>query len=124
MVSLGSRLDPSGLTYTRIVHHREVRYHSQGMILPACPRGGFGFGATFLGAFRTLSALALPHERAELFAAVYVVRYLAFSVPAVAAGLATSDYGLRPTATVYGLVVIALSLVVVAGRPSRRRQLA
>ncbi len=83
---------------------------------------GVGFGATFLGAFRTLSSLARPQERAELFAAVYVVSYLAFSVPAVLAGLATSAYGLRPTATVYGLVVIALTLVVVVGRPTGRRR--
>jgi MFS family permease len=75
---------------------------------------GIGFGAAFLGAFRTLSALALPEERAELFAAVYVVSYLAFSVPAVLAGFAASTYGLRATTTVYGLGVIALTLFVVS----------
>jgi hypothetical protein len=47
VVSLQSRLDPPGLTYTRIAGHKEVHYHPQGMILPACPRKGFGFGATF-----------------------------------------------------------------------------
>lgn len=82
---------------------------------------GIGFGAAFLGAFRTLSALALPGERAELFAAVYVVSYLAFSIPAVIAGFATSSYGLRPTATVYSLVVIALSLFVLSAAVPRRR---
>jgi MFS family permease len=83
---------------------------------------GIGFGAAFLGAFRTVSALALPAERAELFAAVYVVSYLAFSIPAVIAGFATSAYGLRPTATVYGLVVAALALFVVSsGVPRRSR---
>jgi MFS family permease len=84
---------------------------------------GVGFGATFLGAFRTLSTLAQPTERAELFAAVYVVSYLAYSVPAVVAGASASSVGLRPTATGYGLVVALLALLVVVLRlPRRRRQ--
>jgi hypothetical protein len=77
---------------------------------------GVGFGAAFLGAFRTVSGLAEPGERAELFAAVYVLSYLAFSIPAVVAGVFVSSAGLRPTATGYGIVVIALSLFVVGFR--------
>lgn len=81
---------------------------------------GVGFGAAFLGAFRTVSGLAAPAERAELFAAVYVVSYLAFSVPAVLAGVATNSAGLRPSATGYGVVVIVLALLVAArGVPAR-----
>lgn len=48
VVSLESRLDPPGLTYTRTANHREIHYHPSGMILPTpCPRRGFGFSATF-----------------------------------------------------------------------------
>jgi MFS family permease len=82
---------------------------------------GVGFGAAFLGAFRTVSGLARPEERAELFAAVYVVSYLAFSIPAVIAGFATSSFGLRDTATGYGTAIIVLALVVVAHSTLRRR---
>jgi MFS family permease len=82
---------------------------------------GVGFGGAFLGAFRTVSGLARPEERAELFAAFYVVSYLAFSIPAVIAGFATSSFGLRDTATGYGAAIIALALVVVA-RGSRLRR--
>ncbi|MEV5753094.1 MFS transporter [Actinoallomurus sp. NPDC052308] len=71
---------------------------------------GCGFGSAFLGAFRSLAALAGPGWRAELFASVYVVSYLAFSVPAVVAGAAVPSFGLRATATAYGAVVIALAL--------------
>ncbi len=81
---------------------------------------GFGFGAAFLGAFRTLSVLAEPGERAELFATVYVVNYLAFSLPAIAAGLAVSPLGLQRTATVYGVVVILFAVSAVLGLSARR----
>ena len=45
--------------------------------------------------------------------AVFVVGYLAFSVPALIAGVATTAFGLRSTALVYSASVAAL--VAVAG---------
>lgn len=71
---------------------------------------GVGFGASARGGFGTVAALARPEERAGLFAVFYVASYLAFSIPALAAGLASTSAGLRPTAIVYGAVVLALSL--------------
>jgi len=71
---------------------------------------GVGFGAAALGAFGTLARIALPNERGELFAVALVLSYLAFSVPALAAGLASTRYGLHPTVLVYGAVVVALSV--------------
>lgn len=71
---------------------------------------GIGFGTSFLGAFRTLAGLARAGERAELFAAVYLVSYLAFSLPAIVAGFVTTRVGLTATATGYGIVVLALAL--------------
>jgi MFS family permease len=82
---------------------------------------GFGFGTTFLGALRTLAGLARPDERAELFAAVYVVSYLAFSLPAIVAGIATTHLGLTTTATVYGIVVFALAAGAVIALVARDR---
>lgn len=72
---------------------------------------GFGFGAGFSGAFKTLISLAPPTERAGLIAAVYVLSYLGFSLPAVAAGVAVTHAGLLPTTNVYGSVVAALALI-------------
>jgi hypothetical protein len=71
---------------------------------------GVGFGASALGTFGTVARVAAPSERGEMFAAFYVVSYLAFSVPALAAGLASTAVGLRPTAIVYGTAVLALGL--------------
>lgn len=81
---------------------------------------GAGFGTGFLGAFRSLTELAAPDQRAELLATVYVVNYLAFSVPAVVAGLLVPVLGLRETATWYGAMVVVLALLVLAGALGRR----
>jgi MFS family permease len=86
---------------------------------------GVGFGSSFFGAFRTLAGLARPDERAELFAAVYLVAYLAFSLPAIAAGFAATTLGLATTATWYGVAVLALAVsavigLLVQGRATRR----
>jgi MFS family permease len=71
---------------------------------------GLGFGTALAGSFRRLTPLAQPTERASLLAAVYLVSYTAFAVPAVIAGLAVTHYGLRDTATVYAAVVVVLAL--------------
>jgi MFS family permease len=75
---------------------------------------GFGFGPSFLGAFRAVSQLAEPHERAALISAIYVVSYLAFSIPALIAGVVISHEGLRDTALVYGGVVAVVALATAA----------
>jgi hypothetical protein len=72
---------------------------------------GIGFGASALACFGTLARLAAPEERGELFAVVYVIAYLAFSLPAVLAGLASTSVGLHTTTVVYSLGVIALGLM-------------
>jgi MFS family permease len=70
---------------------------------------GAGFGTTFTGVFRSLAPLAPPQSRGALVAAIYVVSYLAFSIPAVIAGVATDDYGIADATYGYGAVVIALA---------------
>jgi len=70
---------------------------------------GSGFGASFLGIMRSITPVAAPHERGELFASVFVVSYLAFGIPAVAAGIAAPHIGLAETTYVYGALVVLLS---------------
>jgi MFS family permease len=69
---------------------------------------GVGFGLAFLGAFEMVTALAPPAERAGLVAAIFIVNFLAFSIPAVIAGWGVSRYGLHRTALVYCAAVAAL----------------
>ena len=68
---------------------------------------GVGFGTAFSAQVQQLAPLARPHERAELFAAMYVASYLAFSVPAMSAGLLIAPFGLLATALGY-LAFLAL----------------
>ena len=70
---------------------------------------GAGFGLVFLGSFRMITALATPSRRAGVVAAIYIVGYLAFSVPALIAGIATTKFGLHSTALVYSASVAALA---------------
>jgi MFS family permease len=76
---------------------------------------GFGFGTAFLGAMATVTAGVAPGQRASLLAAVFTASYLAFSLPAIAAGIAANHIGLDRTAQVYGIGVIVLALLAVAG---------
>jgi MFS family permease len=84
---------------------------------------GAGFGMAFMGAFRAVSSGVAPGDRAGLIATVYVVAYLAFSLPAIAAGIAATHLGLGVTATAYAVGVILLAGTSVVGlalhRPSR-----
>jgi MFS family permease len=84
---------------------------------------GIGFGASALGSFGTLARVAGPGERSELLAAALVIAYVAFSLPAVAAGFATTSFGLRPTMVVYSLGVVALGVIALAAQRRRDARL-
>jgi MFS family permease len=94
---------------------------STALFFAAAAVSGLGFGAAFLGAIATVTLGVAPGDRGGLLSSVFVVGYLAFSVPAMAAGLAAGQVGLRPTGQVYGAAVLALALVAAAGLLRRRR---
>jgi predicted MFS family arabinose efflux permease len=75
---------------------------------------GLGFGPAFMGAYRATVATATSHDRTGLITAIYIVSYLATGIPTVLAGIATSHYGLRKTALVYLVAVVALAAVAVS----------
>jgi hypothetical protein len=82
---------------------------------------GVGAGLAFLGSFRMVTAQATPDQRAGLLAAIFIVAYLAFSVPALIAGVATTSVGLHDTALVYcaslaALIVAAIALLLLRPR--------
>jgi MFS family permease len=83
---------------------------------------GVGFGGSALTSFSTLVRLAAPEQRGELLAVALVISYVAFSVPAVIAGLAGTAYGLHPTAVVYAGVVIGFSALALVARIVRGRR--
>jgi MFS family permease len=88
---------------------------------------GAGLGIGFiLGAYRILTRLAEPGQRASLIAAIWIVFFLAFSVPVVIAGVATTHFGLHRTAVVYSAALAVLAAVAAGSfllrpRPSREQ---
>ncbi|SIK67129.1 major facilitator superfamily protein [Mycobacteroides abscessus subsp. abscessus] len=59
--------------------------------------------------------LALPHERAGLMAAFYVMSYFAMSLPAMIAGAFVGRIGLIPTTDLYGAAVMGLAILALVG---------
>jgi MFS family permease len=88
-----------------------LQTESTALFLGGSALAGLGFGPAFSGGFRSLTARAPASRRAGLIAAIYVVSYLAFSLPAIAAGVAVTHVGLRTTALVYGVAVMVLTAV-------------
>jgi MFS family permease len=74
--------------------------------------GGGGFGVTYLGGLRALAAVIPPEHRAGVMSAFYIVAYAALSVPAIAAGAATTSLGLRSTFEIFGAIASGLAMIV------------
>jgi MFS family permease len=107
LVLTGTSILPVGVLITMggIEQHQVVALFAGTMI------AGVGFGATFSGILRALLPSAHAHERAGLLSAFYLQSYLAFAVPAVAAGLAVPLIGLSTVAYVYGAVTVVLAII-------------
>ena len=88
--------------------------------------GGFGFGASFSGSLRLLGPFAAAHQRAELFAAVFLVAYLSFGIPAIILGQLVAPLGLLPTVLGFGAVTLVAAVVgiLVQVRLARKAKLA
>jgi len=116
---LGASLLPVGLVLILLgVHGASLSLFFFGTLVAGC-----GFGSGFLGAVRSLVPLALPHERAGLMSAYYVLSYLAFCLPALLAGYLARNLGLLTTTDGYGvvLIVLAVAALVLSMRPQTGR---
>jgi MFS family permease len=83
---------------------------------------GAGFGASYGASLRVLLPLASAHERAGLLSAYFVESYLAFTLPAIAAGLAAPRFGLVTTALFYGSALALSALVTLAVETAAMRR--
>ncbi|MGW0039136.1 MFS transporter [Gordonia sp. NPDC003376] len=84
---------------------------------------GSGFAGTYIGALDSVSNRTPAGQRGQVFSTVFIVSYVAFSVPAVIAGLLVSHVGLRET--VVGYVTYVLTLAVIGALiTARMRRLA
>ena len=92
-----------------------VHAQSVGLLIGGTVIAGLGFGAGFFGGIRTVVPLALPHQRAGLLSVIFVICYLAFSLPTIAAGLAVPVLGMTLTLEIYGAAVIVLAAISLIG---------
>lgn len=84
---------------------------------------GAGLGASFSGLIQSLVPLTPVHERAELFAAIFLATYLSLSVPPVAAGFAVPLAGFLGTTEAYlgAVLLVAAAATILQWRPLRSR---
>ncbi len=120
------RFGAAGLALGTAMFLTALATSSFGLFVAASVVAGSGFGAGFLGSLRSLTQLVQPQERAGLLSAVYVVSYLTFSLPALAAGVLITRIGLRQTALYYGGLVglaalASLTITLLAARAVAHR---
>ncbi len=105
-LGLGTPALAAGVLMILVAVHAEMA----AAMLAGASVAGFGFGASFSGLFRKLLPLAAPAERAGLLSAFYVQSYLAFSLPAILAGIAAPRLGLELTTDIYGAAIVLLAV--------------
>jgi MFS family permease len=83
---------------------------------------GAAFGSGFQGGIRTVASRVAPHERAGVLSLLYVISYLGFGVPVVAAGFLTvHGAGLRGATRDYGIAMIVLAAAALLALARSRR---
>ena len=114
-MTIGCVLAGAGILLTNHVLGPHAGFSILGWVLPIA---GVGFGAAFAGVLRTILPLAGADQRAGLLSTFYVESYLAFSLPAIAAGIAAPALGLAATIYIYGGVVVVLAVISLAATRS------
>lgn len=80
---------------------------------------GMGFGTAFSGVVASLAPRIPATDRADTFAVIYLLAYLAFGVPALVAGTLVGVFGLGAVCVGYGVAVIVLAVVALVLRVRR-----
>lgn len=81
------------------------------ILLVGAALAGAGHGAVFAGTVRTLSFFVGAERRAELFAAIFLVCYLSFGLPTIAAGVLAGVIGLVHAVVFDALAAAGVSVV-------------
>jgi MFS family permease len=99
-----------------------ISAESELLFLAGAAVAGLGFGPSFAGVFRALTQQAPLDQRAALVSSILAVSYIAFSVPAVIAGIAVTEIGLQETAEIYGAALIGVAALALALSGSLARE--
>ena len=117
-------LGAAGMTVGAVLFIGSVGATSLPLLWASAVFSGAGLGASFSGTTRGLVPEVKPHERAGLFAAIYLVAYLAMGISAIVAGQLVGPLSVATMASGFGIVVaiVAILGVLVTGAHSRRRR--
>jgi MFS family permease len=81
---------------------------------------GAGAGILFKGAIATVAAVALPEQRAEALAGMFLAGYIGLSLPVVGLGLLTQELPTRDSLLIFA-VVLSLAAILAAPLALARR---
>ncbi|MBT2522512.1 MFS transporter [Arthrobacter sp. ISL-28] len=95
---------------------------SIGLMIAGQILGGIGFGAAFSAALRLIIPLVSPEERGATVASIYIVAYLAFSVPVVLVGLLAASVGLLPAVAAYAIATCLLGSISLFGQAKQHQR--
>ncbi len=104
-----------GLLSGAVVTIAAIAISTPALLVAGTVLAGLGFGPGNLGAYRVIMARAAASNRAGMISAISTVNYLAFGLPALLAGIATSHFGLHHTALVYSIAIALLAAVAAGG---------
>jgi MFS family permease len=82
---------------------------------------GAGFSTAYAGVLASVAHVP-ARQRSTMFAALFVISYLAYSVPALIGGLAADVWGLRGTTAGYTLFVLAMVVLAAVTLRLRSRE--
>jgi MFS family permease len=105
LIGSGALIVGTALTLVSLIGPSTVLFYIGSTI------GGLGIGSLMGATIRVLSVLPSHSERGEFFAGVYIVGYVALSVPAIIAGICAVHFGLVHVTIAYGIGVSLLALV-------------
>lgn len=117
----------AALTIGAVLFIGAVGGHALPLVWVSAVFGGAGLGAAFAGTTRGLVPEVAPHDRAGLFAAIYLVAYLSMGVSAIVAGQFVGPVGITTVAVAFGIVTALVSLaavLVTAAHTARRTRAA
>lgn len=83
--------------------------HSLGVFVLGTALAGAAMGAAFSSVVQLLAPHVDEHERAELFAALFIASYLSLSLPPIVAGYAVAHFGLAETVNGYLMSLVVVS---------------
>ena len=104
----------SALTIGAVLFIGSIATASFPLIWIATVFAGVGVGATFSGTVRGLVPEVRVHERAGLFAAIFIVTYLALGISAIVAGFFATTIGLTKMAIGFGATSAIVSVIAIA----------